>query len=288
MTSTFRYDLKKTWKFFIFCTLCIHLISPVFAKESHPFLVVIDPGHGGKDFGATFQVSPNNTLYEKTLTLHVGTKLENALEKKNIQAIMTRRNDINVPLDERTAIANRVDADVFISLHFNNSPEHATGVETFILNNSTDETSKRLAELENSVLKDSEADFKKKHSGFFHAHEHQSDVSLIVKDLMLGGNLIESKKLACIVQKKTVRATSPKGWVRKRNRGVKQALFYVLLGADMPSILFEGGFLNHPMDRKTFDDPQDKKKMANAIAEAIQAYQNKSATHRSFGNCSIH
>ena len=199
--------------------------STAFAKK---FLVVIDPGHGGPDTGAVFKENGLSTS-EKTLTLLIARDLARELIIRGHNVILTRNDDREVLLSNRTAIANKLKADAFISIHLNSSGEKikSGGIETFILNHATDETSKRLADLENSVLKDSQANA---NAGA------TSNVSLIMKDLILDGNIEPSKELACSVQGR-VKVTS-------RDRGVKQALFYVLLGADMPSILIETGFMN--------------------------------------------
>src|SRR5690606_17595469 len=129
------------------------------------------------------------------------------------------RDDVDVALPERTAIANRLGASLFISLHMNSGG--AEGFETYILNTATDEQSKRLADLENKVLEGSVAN-----------QGSAGSVSLIVKDLLLAANFDESRDLACAVQGKVHQAAlrfRKKNAVR--NRGVKQGLFYVLLGA---------------------------------------------------------
>jgi len=175
----------------------IFLFSPLlsWSSPSPAPLVVIDPGHGGKDYGATYGRG-KYLLREKNLTLALALEVSRQLQKKKIRSILTRRTDKLVPLDERTALANRLGAQIFISLHINSGKitgKKGGGVETFILNNSTNAPAKRLAELENSVLKGSIAKTK-----------DQTDVSLIVKDLILDANLKESKHLACLVQDKLV------------------------------------------------------------------------------------
>jgi len=135
--------------------------------------------------------------------------------------------------------------------------DSAEGIETFILNNATDATSKRLAHLENAGLSIHPA-----------AIKDQPDVGLILKDLRLDGNLHESKRLACAVQSQLMAVTRT-----HRNRGVKQALFHVLLGADMPSVLVEAGFLTSANDRKRVLSPHGRRAMGAAITRAVEQYR---------------
>ena len=232
--------------------------------EAKKFLVVIDPGHGGPDTGAIFK-EDGKSLNEKTLTLLIARDLARELIIRGHEAVLTRNDDREVLLSDRTAIANKLQADVFISIHLNSSHEKikSGGVETFILNHATDEGSKRLADLENSVLKDSQA------------HSDSSNVSLIMKDLILDGSLKPSKELACSVQNHIKTAA--------RDRGVKQALFYVLLGADMPSILIETGFMNSKQDRDRILTNKSRIGLATQIAGAIDDYRH----HKTPKHCQV-
>lgn len=272
-------------------------VASSFAAVAKPFLVVIDPGHGGADHGAIHQEN-GMKVSEKDMTLRLSQEVARQLRNRGIRTVLTRDADQDIPLPDRTAMANRLGADVFLSIHMNSaghghsdSPT-AQGVETYILNHSTTESSKRLADLENSVLKDSAA-ISNLTQGV-RATPHGSDVALIVKDLMLDGNLTESRRLACITQNHLVRATSLPKQVNLRDRGVKQGLFYVLLGADMPSILVEAGFLNNTMDRSLVLSPSGRTKIASAITRALVDYranlQDKSppSTRLALNSCKVH
>ncbi len=245
---------------------CAVLAMILFALPAHAvtkkkFLVVIDPGHGGVDTGAVFQ-EKGKTYTEKEMTLQIARDLARELIIKGHNVILTRNEDRSVLLSDRTALANRLKADVFLSIHLNSSGEKIRhgGVETFILNRATDESSKRLADLENAVLKESSA---KQESG---------DVSLIMKDMILDANLEPSRKLACAVQGKMKAAML--------DRGIKQALFYVLLGTDMPSILIEAGFVNNSADRERVLTTKSRIRMAVQIATAVDDYRmKKTPTH---------
>lgn len=238
-------------------------ITLIFATQlataaTRPFRVVIDPGHGGEDEGTVY-LNGSRKVAEKDLTLALARDAAKALMARGVDVLLTRNTDKEVPLADRTALANRMKADVFLSIHLNSTKTHsneANGIETFILNNTTDASSRRLAKLENSLFKYTAADT-----------PTEMDVAMILRDLKLDANLSESKRLACAVQKNLVEATS------SRNRGVRQALFHVLLGAEMPSILLEAGFLNHHDDRIRVLSPHKRRQMSLAIADAITQYR---------------
>jgi N-acetylmuramoyl-L-alanine amidase len=242
--------------------LFFSLISAPFSDARDPskkFLVVIDPGHGGSDTGAVYD-GGKIRLTEKHFTLLLARDLARELIIRGHNVILTRNDDRDLLLSDRTALANKVKADIFISIHLNSSEEaiKTGGMETFILNHATDETSRRLADLENAVLKDSQAN----------SDTGSSNVSLIMKDLILDANLEPSKDLACSVQSRI------RGKIN--DRGVKQALFYVLLGADMPSILIESGFMNSKQDRDRILYTHSRLAMAADIAGAVDDFkQNK-------------
>lgn len=237
-------------------------LPSAYASPTPKFLVVIDPGHGGPDTGAVYKEN-KVTLAEKTLTLLIARDLARELIIRGQNVVLTRNDDREVLLSDRTAMANRLKADVFLSIHLNSSEEKikSGGVETFFLNHATDETSKRLADLENSVLKDSQANA-----------NGGSNVNLIMKDLILDGTLTPSKELACSVQARIKSST--------RDRGVKQALFYVLLGADMPSILIEAGFMNSKDDRVRIQNTKNRLALAAQIASAIDDYRHHKTPKR--------
>ncbi len=265
---------------FVFLSLAINS-ADTFA-QSHPshahplqkkhFLVVIDPGHGGSDTGAHFteKSAHPETQTEKHLVLLIARDLARELIIRGNQAVLTRNDDeSSVQLSNRTALANKLKADLFISIHMNSSPEvlKSGGVETFILNHATDDTSKRLADFENEVLKDSQAN----------QNAGSSNVSLIMKDLILDGNLEPSRKVACSVQARLTAAIHNKNQTSSRDRGVKQALFYVLLGTDMPSILIEAGFINAKEDRERVLNPKSRLRMVAQIASGIEDYRRNKA-----------
>jgi N-acetylmuramoyl-L-alanine amidase len=244
--------------------------------------VVIDPGHGGNDYGTNLQIG-DQLVAEKQLTLALAQETARILRARGVVTVLTRTQDEEVPLGDRTALANRLKADVFLSIHMNSTQTpmvtDAEGIETYILNNTSDATSRRLAHLENSVLSPevrAAAD-----------SPEQLDVALILRDLRLDANQSESKRLACIVQDQLVGVSKP----RTRNRGVRQALFHVLLGAEMPSILVETGFLSNPRDRTTLQSARGRRVYGAAIARAIEKFRDTRKTPQAqltLSRCKVH
>ncbi len=243
----------------------------LFASASHAFFVepaaqgndpvdviVIDPGHGGVDAGAT---GPGG-LSEKEIVLGVAMGLKDALvEKLGITVLLTREDDTFVPLEERVAFASRSNADIFISIHVNAARNSkASGVETFFLSyEPTDAEAMRLAEQENRVvLPDGTVGT---------APEAViNDLKNILHDLAQSVTHHESSALAEAVQVSMVRGT------RRHDRGVKQAPFTVLGGASMPAVLVEVGFISNRPEAKWLGKKQAHKRIANAIAVGISEF----------------
>lgn len=257
------------WVWAVIAISCVWSLPASAAPKA--FTVVLDPGHGGADYGAASGHGSARVL-EKNLTLAIARETARALQARKIQVSLTRDTDVELPLSVRTSFANRLKADVFISIHMNSSPEAEIpegGAETYILNTTTDESSKRLAHLENSVL-----------GGSAELSNQSSDVALILKDLRLDANLPESKRLACLVQRG-----------QGGKRGIKQALFFVLLGADMPSALFEAGFINATKDRARIAQGPALRALAESLASAIATFRDDRGTPRAratLSNCPIH
>ncbi len=267
-----------------FAALALAAWTPSGQAAPRPFRVVLDPGHGGADLGATAE-HDGKVLAEKDLTLALALEAKKQLQLRGIQVSLTRSRDAEVPLSERTALANRQKADLFISIHMNSTPSgqrnpSPRGVETFILNNTSSESSLRLAYLENSSNRPNLPEVK--------TQADSADVALILKDLTLDANLSESKRLACAIQDTLVRVTGAKG---PRNRGVKQALFHVLLGADMPSALLEAGFMSSSEDRVQVLQPLTRMKQAIALAQAVDQFRKDYGTRQarqSLSQCRVH
>ena len=207
--------------------------------------VVIDPGHGGKDPGAVSRYGA-----EKTVVLQVTRMLSDELTAHGYQVYLTRETDQTTSLNERTALVNRMDADLFLSLHANASPKKdAAGIETYYLALGSDQTSKMVAMRENAGMQQS-------------IKELESLVSTILK----GSKSQESRRLAEIVQQQLVEKTEAK------NRGVKHAPFIVLTGTKIPAILIEIGFISNPEEAAQLKTATYQRQIAEAIAEGINRY----------------
>jgi N-acetylmuramoyl-L-alanine amidase len=229
------------------------------APETLRRKIVIDPGHGGHDPGA---VGPNN-LYEKDVVLDISLKLRDILKADPFNEIyLTRDRDIFIPLEERTAIANRKNADLFVSIHANASPRRsAKGIETYLLNWTDDEEALKVAARENSIsLKKMKA-----------MNREMDDVDAILSGLMRENKRDESIKLAHYVQKSMVESLNS-SHRDVTDLGVKQALFYVLFGAKMPSVLIEVSFISNPEEENLLSQDSYRMHIAKAIAEGLNAY----------------
>ena len=214
--------------------------------------IVLDPGHGGKDPGAIGA----GGIAEKDLVLAIAKKLAVRLKKElAIDVVLTRKDDRYVPLEDRTAIANKEDADLFISLHMNASPNvEARGLETYYLDNTTDEASIRLAARENST-----------------SRKNLSDLQFILSDMMQNGKLEDSITLAHRLQGALVTGMSQRmGDVK--DLGVKKALFYVLVGARMPSVLVEMFFITNRIEGRAMTEESYQDAMVDALMEGISKY----------------
>jgi len=214
--------------------------------------IVLDPGHGGKDKGA---ISPNG-LYEKDIVLGIAKRLKRNLEiTTGCKVILTRTDDRFLTLEERTAIANAQKADLFVSLHINaHEDRNLHGTETYYLNLSNDKESARVAALENAT-----------------STRRISDLENILKDIMLNTKINESAKLAKTVQSNLI-ASLQKNYDSIRDLGVKQAPFYVLLGAEMPSILIETAFITNKTEEKRLQDKNFQQSLVSGISSGIGSY----------------
>jgi len=219
-------------------------------------VIVIDPGHGGVESGA---VGPSG-LQEKDLTLDLARRLKALLERQGATVVLTRDEDRVLPLDDRTAIANHNHAILFISIHLNASKRKTpVGAETYFLATSaTDAEARTLAGLENKAYEPPDATTPPA-PGSPPGH----DLELILWDMAQNSFLVESSRLAEAVQTELNAATGV------RDRGVRQAPFRVLMGATMPAILVEAGFISNSEEEARFKDDAYKDKVADAIARAV-------------------
>jgi len=214
--------------------------------------VVVDAGHGGKDPGA---IGPGGSL-EKDVTLALARELGRRLEKElGCEVVLTRDGDVYLPLEERTAIANKVGADLFISVHANASPKgHAYGVETYYLNFSKNDKAVAVAARENGT-----------------SLKQVGDLELILLDLMANSKINESSRLAAEIQRSLVDGLD-RHYRSIRDLGVRQGPFYVLLGATMPSVLVETAFISNPREEKRLRNPTFRARAAAAIVAGVRNY----------------
>lgn len=213
-----------------------------------PIVLVIDPGHGGEDGGA----QGHGGRFEKDLTLALARRLRAAaVDSLSIQAFLTRDGDSEVPLDERAAIANNFNADIFISLHANGSKvASARGTEVFFLSyTAVDDEARRIAMQEGAIMDKARANDK--------------DVGLILWDMAQAAQLDASSKLASNLHGEIAQASL------SRSRGVKQAPFRVLVGATMPSALVEVGFITNPEEEKLLFSEAHQVRLTNALIQGL-------------------
>lgn len=214
--------------------------------------VVIDPGHGGHDIGTH---GPSG-LYEKDVVLDVAKRLGELLESRlGTEVIYTRDDDTYIPLEQRTQIANDHKADLFLSIHANSSPiRSAAGVETYYLNFTTSRTALDLAARENAGAQSSIFDLKE-----------------VLQKIAMKDKIDESREFASRIQN-ALNAIEVKGNTAAKNRGIKRAPFVVLIGASMPSVLAEIGFLTNSADEAVLRRPDQRQKIAEALYKGIASY----------------
>lgn len=223
--------------------------------------IVIDPGHGGHDPGAVGLKG----LYEKDVVLDIALKLKEILLANPLnEVILTRETDVFLSLEERTAIANKKNADLFVSIHANASPRRtAKGVETYLLNWADDEEAMRVAARENAISLNKMKAINR---------QMQMDVLDIIKsDLMRQNKRDESVKLAHYIQKSIV-STLNNNRENTLDLGIKQALFYVLFGARMPSVLVEVLFISNPEEERLLSTDSYRMQISEAIAGGLNEY----------------
>ena len=228
------------------------------------FTVVLDAGHGGKDAGAVGKFSK-----EKDLNLKLALKVGELITEQypDVKVVYTRSTDVFIPLQNRADIANKNNADLFISIHTNAAESKtARGVETFILGTEKMEQNLDVAMRENAVIK-LETDYNTTYQGF----DPNSIDSYIMFELMQNSYMEQSLQFAEQVQKRFV------GQLNRDDRGVRQAAFWVLLKTACPSILFEMGFISNAEEEKFLNQPASIAQMANALVNAFGAYTHREA-----------
>jgi N-acetylmuramoyl-L-alanine amidase len=220
--------------------------------------VVIDAGHGGHDDGT---IGPHGVL-EKDVVLDVALRLAALVQSRmGAEVILTRSDDTFIPLHERTAIANEHKADLFLSIHANSSPSPSVGgIETFYLNFTNNTTALEVAARENSGSDKSVGELKD-----------------LIQSITLNDKITESATFARDVQAPLF-AQAATANTAAHDRGIKRAPFVVLIGASMPSVLAEIGFLSNSRDEHNLNRPEYRQKIAEALYRGISGYS-KSLSH---------
>jgi N-acetylmuramoyl-L-alanine amidase len=239
--------------------LIFFLILTVSHLQAQRFKVALDAGHGGKDHGAVY-----SGHIEKNIALGVVLKVGKILEATpGMEVIYTRKTDIFIDLVERANIANKADANIFVSIHCNaNKNTVAAGTETYVMGMSKNASNLEVAKKENSVVT-LEKDYKQKYGGF----DPNSPESVIAIGLQQEEYLDNSISLASKIQDIFTDALG------RKNRGVKQAPFMVLHKAYMPRVLIEMGFISNPSEGNYLGSEEGQNQMARSIADAIISYR---------------
>lgn len=230
-----------------------------FAQGNSKFKVVLDPGHGGKDYGAIY-----HGFIEKNIALNVALKVGKLLEKDPaVDVIYTRKTDVFIELTERPNIANKADANLFVSIHCNGEVKKtAFGTETFVIGTTKNASQLEVAKKENSVIT-LEKDYKVKYAGF----DPNAPETLIGITIQQEAYRSQSIDLASRVEEIF------KEDLNRNKRGVKQAPFWVLHKTAMPSILIEMGFISYLPEGTYLNSDEGQEDMAKAIAKAILSYK---------------
>jgi len=232
------------------------------------FTVVIDAGHGGKDPGASGKRSDETQVLEKMATLQIARKLRDQLNgRKDIHVVMTRDQDVFVELAERTHRANAAKGDLFVSLHCNSLPtnskrrEEVDGFMVYLLREAKDESDRAIERRENEAIRYETGERQKK--------EALSPVEWMMLEHQLNQYTKESERFAGLV----VRKLQSEGPVTKERTGAGQAGFFVLVGALMPSVLVEMGYLSNASDADALSDTDRQERVARGIADAIESFK---------------
>lgn len=269
--------MKKTGLLFFF----IVIFSITFLTNSKEYatiqekdetlvsVVVIDPGHGGKDWGASV-----GSAKEKDIVLDIALKLGNIIKRNypDVKIIYTRSKDIFIPLHKRANIANDNKADLFISIHVNAVDQKSVqGTEVFVLGNHRSKDNLEVAKKENSVIL-LEDDYHTTYEGF----DPNSHESYIMFELVQGEYLEQSVMFASAIQDQF------RENAKRVDRSVKMAGFLVLRQTTMPSVLIETGFLSHPSERNYLLSESGKTNLASSIFNAFKTYKKKIEDKSSF------
>lgn len=263
-TFLFGRDLSI---FSLFLFTCHFAEINSLANENKPpipksYTVVLDPGHGGEDTGTKGTVK-GQVLWEKNLSLKIASRILKVLQDpqywkplgKPIRVILTRSSDRDLTLDERSALAKNNKANLFVSIHANFDPKgKASGFETYFLNNTDQESDSKLEQIENRQRT---------------KQGTNKPSSLVLRSVLADAVVANSQKAAEMVQSSMAEIFFDK---KLKSRGVKQAMFYVLLDAQVPAILVETAYLSNSSDLNFVSIPENRQRIADGIARGILRY----------------
>lgn len=252
--------------YFKYITTLVLLLTLVLNAEAKQFVVVIDPGHGGKDYGAI-----GATTNEKTINLNVAKKLGDKIKEKystdDVKVVYTRDKDVFIALNERAKIANNANGDLFISIHVNSLPKKnkrratVSGAEVYTCGLHRSESNLAVAQRENAVMY-LEEDYSQKYQGF----DPNSPESYIAFELNQSMHLDRSIEFATLAKDYLVKTAG------RADKGVKQAGFWVLWSVGMPSVLVELDFISNPNAERFMASSNGVDKMAKSLYQAFEEY----------------
>lgn len=254
--------MKFNYKnFILIAILTLFLCSSAFSQNDQAFTIILDAGHGGKDPGNSY-----HGFSEKEISLKTALKVGSFLEKeKDLKIIYTRTSDVFIELAKRPKIANKANANLFVSIHCNSVKNFGPfGTETFVMGLSRNDMNLEVAKNENSVIL-LENNYKETYQGF----DPKKPESLIGLTMMQEENLNNSIILATEIQDNFTNN------LKRNSRGIKQQPLWVLDAAYMPSVLIELGFLSNKEEGEFLNSDEGQNKMAKQIANAILNYKNK-------------
>ncbi len=257
------YHKSSVFSYILLTVLLLICSSPkIHASGNNHFTVVLDPGHGGKDPGALGSKSKEKDIV-LAITLKVGEYIEEHMP--DVKIIYTRKTDIFIPLHERTEIANKNNADLFISIHANaSSRSQVYGTETYAMGLHRSESNLEVAKRENKVIF-YEENYTERYEGF----DPTSAESYIIFSLLQNTHLNQSLEYASFVQNEF------KEKAKRHSRGVKQAGFLILWQTKMPSVLVEVGYMSNPDEEIYLMSETGQSYLASAIFRAFREYKNR-------------
>lgn len=243
-------------------------LSPFFSINENralaapaPYIVVLDPGHGGHDHGASGK-SGRKRVAEKSVALGIALRTARILEDpeywkplgRPVKVILTRKGDRDVSLERRAQIARKAKADLFVSIHANSDPsKKARGIETYFLNNTDQTSSSKLEQIENKSSR---------------KYASAGPASLLIRSVAADA-VVDSSRAAAESLHHSLISHLKSEEVPLEDRGVRQGMFYVLLDAQVPAVLLEAFFLSHPKDRELVSQPENRQKIAEGVAKGV-------------------